>query len=150
NVLDFVAVMERCTIRESALILQRWFLSSSPGKPPVIEKRPMAISDNRPLNFRLAGIDPAHPYIGERGIAAATAQRCGIACYAGRGILSRRIAIPIHTERGNLVAYAGRSVDGKAPKYRFPPGFRKSVELFNLHSVASGVGHGRVFLVEGF
>ena len=29
--------------------------------------------------------------------------------------------IPIHNERGELVAYCGRAVDGSQPRYRFPP-----------------------------
>jgi hypothetical protein len=41
--------------------------------------------------------------------------------------------IPIHNAAGELIAYAGRSIDGQEPKYRFPAGFRKSLVLFNLH-----------------
>jgi hypothetical protein len=31
------------------------------------------------------------------------------------------------------VAYAGRTLDGREPSYLFPPGFRKSQVVFNLH-----------------
>ena len=34
NVLDFVAAMERCSIREAAIKLQAWFLVSAAGRPP--------------------------------------------------------------------------------------------------------------------
>ena len=47
--------------------------------------------------------------------------------------MSGRIVIPIHNQGGALVAYAGRGLDGRAPKYKLPPGFRKGRELFNLH-----------------
>ena len=47
--------------------------------------------------------------------------------------MSGRVVIPIHNERGELVAYAGRSIDGSEPKYKLPAGFHKSLELFNLH-----------------
>jgi DNA primase len=150
NVLDFVAVMERCTIRESALLLQRWFLTSSPGSPPVIEERSQPISGNRPLKFQLSGIDPSHPYIGKRGIGLSTARLFGIGYYSGRGMLSHRVVIPIHNRSGDLIAYAGRSVDGREPKYRLPRGFRKAVELFNFHRVTSKAERRQVFLVEGF
>jgi hypothetical protein len=53
-----------------------------------------------------------------------------------------------HDEHGFLVAYAGRSIDGTEPKYRFPARFRKSVVLFNLHR-AVGCGDS-VIVVEGF
>ncbi|HEV2174869.1 MAG TPA: toprim domain-containing protein, partial [Nitrospira sp.] len=48
---------------------------------------------------------------------------------------------------GELVAYAGRSIDGSEPRYKFPAGFHKSLELFNLHRVR---GELSVVLVEGF
>ena len=56
--------------------------------------------------------------------------------------------IPIHSEDGWLVAYAGRSFESTEPRYRFPPRFRKSLVLFNLHRAAP---HGKsVVVVEGF
>ena len=50
-------------------------------------------------------------------------------------------------EKGDLVAYAGRAIDGTEPRYKFPVGFRKSLELFNLNRVR---GELSVVLVEGF
>ena len=38
NVLDFVAAMDRCSIREAALKLQAWF--GRPGKEPAVGARP--------------------------------------------------------------------------------------------------------------
>ena len=64
-------------------------------------------------------------------------------------MLSGRVVIPIHDELGRLVAYCGRSVDGAAPRYKLPAGFRKSLILFNLHRAAA-CGEGRVVVVEGF
>ena len=64
-------------------------------------------------------------------------------------MLSGRVVIPIHDEQGQLVAYAGRSVDGREPRYRFPAGFGKSPVLFNFHRAAASVGD-RVIAVEGF
>lgn len=59
------------------------------------------------------------------------------------------MVIPIHNHAGDLVAYAGRSVDGAPPKYSLPPSFRKSNELFNLHRSIRGRRE-RVVVVEGF
>ena len=61
--------------------------------------------------------------------------------------MQNRFVIPIHNAKGELVAYAGRSIDGAEPRYKFPAGFHKSLELFNLHRVNGDV---TVVLVEGF
>jgi DNA primase len=53
----------------------------------------------------------------------------------------------IHNANGELVAYAGRAIDEVEPKYKFPVGFRKSLELCNLDRVT---GELSVVLVEGF
>ena len=57
------------------------------------------------------------------------------------------IATAISEVARNIVAYAGRAIDGSEPRYRFPAGFHKSLELFNLHRVR---GELSVVLVEGF
>jgi DNA primase len=57
--------------------------------------------------------------------------------------------IPIHNERGELMAYCGRAVDGTQPRYRFASGFAKSEFVFNLHRVAAA-GHPSAVVVEGF
>lgn len=63
--------------------------------------------------------------------------------------MQERIAIPVHNEAYQLVAYAGRSIQWEEPKYRFPPGFHKSQELFLLHR-AKHSGNDAVIVVEGF
>jgi DNA primase len=67
--------------------------------------------------------------------------------------MAGRVAIPIENANGELVAYAGRWVgtDAELPageeKFKFPKGFHKSLELFNLHRVK----HCRhLVVVEGF
>ncbi len=64
--------------------------------------------------------------------------------------MAGRIVIPIENERGELVAYAGRSIDGTEPKYKLPAGFRKSQVLFNLCRALEEDSTGAVVLVEGF
>ena len=69
-----------------------------------------------------------------------------------------RIAIPIKNASGEIMAYAGRAVK-KADergngKYRFPPKFNKSIELFNIDRIASEVKKAvkdfGIVVVEGF
>ena len=69
--------------------------------------------------------------------------------YHGTGFLAGRCVIPIRDEKSQLVAYAGRAVNGEEPKYRFPAGFRKSQLLFNLDR-AMQTGGRHVIVVEGF
>ncbi len=102
---------------------------------------------NKPLTFTLQNIDHTHPYLTERGVTEETAQTFGVGFFSGKGSMHDRIVIPIHNAKGELVAYAGRSIDGSEPRYKFPAGFHKSLELFNLHRVK---GELSVVLVEGF
>jgi len=173
NVLDFVAAMEQCSVRDAAIKLQTWFLvpaagnsharnggkephaEISAGKEPEPELAPKETNGeavgksecNKPLDFQLQKIDHAHPYLKERGVTEETGRKFGIGFFPGKGSMQNRIVIPIHNEIGELVAYAGRSIDGSEPRYKFPVGFHKSLELFNLHRVR---GELSVVLVEGF
>lgn len=152
NVLDFVAAMERCSIREAALRLQRWFsigapdLSWAPASTQLVRKKE---GFNPPLRFALINVDHAHRYLAERGIDRATAVEFGVGFYARPGLMSGRIVIPIHNGHGEIVAYAGRTLDDRSPKYKLPAGFRKALELFNLHRAAA-VGGKTVIVVEGY
>jgi DNA primase len=114
----------------------------------VEHSRDTSAGGNEPLSFALSHIDSSHPYLAGRGIASETARHFGIGYNRGKGSTGGRVVIPIHDESGFLIAYAGRSVDETDPKYRFPPRFRKSLVLFNLHRAAA---HGEsVVVVEGF
>ncbi len=171
NVLDFVASMENCTVRDAAIKLQTWFLV--PGAavnrtPPLYERalektepepklEPKLVSEkndgaeeresNKPLTFALQSIDHAHPYLAARGITEETARTFGVGFFPGKGTMAGRVVIPIRNAQAELVAYAGRAIDGSEPRYKFPAGFHKSLELFNLHLVKDTLA---VVVVEGF
>lgn len=153
NVLDLVAVMEGCSLREAALRLQAWFGSpalnpqqqASHPEPSTEGESP----SNRPLSFVLQNVDWRHPYLATRGVSAETARAFGLGLYQGDGFLRGRLVIPIHDERNELIAYVGRAVDNEDPKYRFPAGFRKSQILYNLNR-AIHTGDRTVIVVEGF
>ncbi len=147
TVLDLVARLERCSIREAAIRLIEWFGAGEVTRVPV--KATSVSQTNIPLRFQLRGLEHSHSYLEGRGITALTARTLGIGYYGGPGIMKGRIAIPVHNGAHELVAYAGRSVEGEEPKYRFPPGFHKSQELFLLHR-ARHAGNNAVIAVEGF
>jgi len=157
NVLDFVAAIEQCSIREAALRLQQWFGVRASG----VQSYPAAAGwqkgelvrkeeeSNLPLCFALTGIERNHPYMAQRGIDPATAAEFGVGFYPGPGLMSGRIVIPIRNLHGQVVAYAGRALDDRPPKYKLPAGFRKVLELFNLHrAMAAGVK--TAIVVEGY
>src|SRR6266516_1284134 len=111
HVIDLVAIMERCSLREAGILLQDWFGWTVPTSHPA-PLRPVAVDSssaqpNRPLGFALQGIDTRHPYLTQRGISPATAQWFGVGMYRGAGFLTGRCVIPIRDEKGRLVAYAG-------------------------------------------
>jgi DNA primase len=158
NVMDFVAAMEKCSIREAALKLQQWFGIGEPGSPAGVLPRSAGTEGklvrekegfNPPLRFALTGLEHTHSYVAQRGIDRATAVEFGIGFYGGPGLMSGRVVIPIHNRQGETVAYAGRAADGRTPKYKLPGGFHKAMELYNLHrAIASG--NKTVIVVEGY
>jgi hypothetical protein len=147
HVIDLVAIMERCSLREAGLRLRDWFSVHTSHPAPAMASS--AVETNRPLGFALQRIDTRHPYLAQRGISPATARLFGVGMYHGNGFLAGRCVIPIRDEKSQLVAYAGRAVNGEEPKYRFPAGFRKSQVLFNLDR-AIATGSRNVIVVEGF
>lgn len=150
NVLDLVALMERCSIREAALRLQQWSGAAPERFIVPRDARPDPVAaENPPLHFALQYVDASHPYLASRSVSPRTARTFGLGFYAGKGVLRGRIVIPIHNDAGQLVAYAGRAIDGQEPKYRFPAGFRKSLVLFNLHRAIAPKAS-TVIVVEGF
>lgn len=164
NVLDLVAAMEKCSIWEAARRLQRWYALPEGPVPRAQERAAKLVREeeskrareeeqrNVPLRFTLRGVDPYHPYLRQRGIDPATAIEFGVGFYGSAGLLSGRIVIPICNRAGELVAYAGRAIDGRPPKYKLPSGFRKGLELFNFHRAVAKTAPptGRAIVVEGF
>jgi DNA primase len=172
NILDFVAVKENCSIRDAAEKLHNWFLSAEPAavstekkREPIKTKTGKLVAEknqepdlgevNQSLSFTLKDVNCAHPYVRSRGIKEATAKYFGVGFFPGRGSMNGRVVIPINNERGELIAYAGRSIDATEPKYKIPAGFQKSVVLFNLdrvlaHARDQQAGTDLVIVVEGF
>lgn len=174
NVLDFVAEKESITVHAAALKLIGWFQLSAdkspedepePAAPPPQRSLPVAgakapaparstgaeTGENKPLGFQLQDLKPEHPYLTGRGLTRETLVDFGVG-FCGKGMLKDRIAIPIHNLDGKVVAYAGRwpgePPDAGTPKYKLPPGFKKSLELFNLDRAKQVVGP--LVIVEGF
>jgi DNA primase len=178
DIFDFVVAQEEIAAgdrtksrRQAALLIQDWFGIESHATPepeksaaadtgaPVEDVIPSPDEPegpvNPPLPFTFKHLDNRHPYlIQHRGLTEATIDCFGLGHHAGKGIMSGRVVIPIHNEQGELVAYAGRwPADEGWPegeeKYKLPPGFRKSLVLFNLHRAREHATEGLI-VVEGF
>jgi DNA primase len=158
NVLDFVAAMEGCSIRDAALKLNGWFLTGERGEiastPAEAEKEPHKPipqgTINPPLSFELR-VDHSHDYGLRRGLTVETLEYFGAGLCLSKGMFADRFVIPLHNEVGELVGYAGRALSEVQPKYLFPSrdkGFYKSHLLFNLHRIVPGTE--QIILVEGF
>jgi DNA primase len=178
NTLDFIAKMEKCSIHAAALKAIEWFnldpeaMTASEDKAETAEPRasapatkpatrpaaspqsaPESKVPNAPLKFRLDKLDRSHPYLTEqRELTPETIVDFGIG-YCNKGMMEGRIAIPIHNAKGEVVAYAGRFVGEPGEdtsKYKLPPGFRKSQELFNIDRAVREWPDKPLVIVEGF
>ena len=152
NVLDLVACLEGCSLRQAALHLQEEWRGAgmAVGEPQRASKgsstsggadRPHPLSFSLRLGW--------HPYLEERAVDPATATWFGVGYYAGGGLLRNRMVFLIYDHEGQLVAYAGRSLDDGEPRYLFPPGFPKSQVVFNLHRAVRESARWAL-VVEGF
>ena len=173
NVLDFIVGMENVSIHAAALKAIEWFklnpqemsggeATEEPADDTAPAPRPVARKPtpptekgvpNAPLKFRLDKLEREHPYLTEqRGLTLETIIDFGLG-YCTKGMMAERIAIPIHNAKGEVVAYAGRFIGAPsegAPKYKLPPGFRKSRELFNLDRAIKEDADKPWIIVEGF
>ena len=179
NVLEFAALMENVriedgmTLRQVALKLRDRFCPEADSRPPAQRRLPTPdqadngknskspILVNAPLDFALKDLEQAHPYLLKRGFTSDTIQLFGLG-FCSRGAMKGRVAIPLHDQKGRLIAYAGRLVDDSQvnednPKYRFPSRrnregkifeFRKTRFLYNGFRIGEHVDD--LIVVEGF
>jgi DNA primase len=163
NIIDFVVRMERVEVHQAALLLQKWFLSGNlPAEGVIIPKTPKLVREgkpgaknggsvNAPLSFKLKGLDSEHQFFVDHGISPETAKYFE-AGFCSKGLMAGRIAIPIHNQAGELVAYCGRAINQeqaeKEGKYKLPGGFLKQRVIYNLNRLEKN--DCRLVLVESF
>jgi DNA primase len=170
-------IEEPNAVRQAALLIQEWFGLASPRtsrtqaetraravplapaptlvktEPPVATT-PEAPQTNALLPFAFKHLDVNHPYLKERGFLPETVALFEAGYHGGKGIMHGRVVIPIHNIQGELVAYAGRWPGNEPPegegKYKLPPGFHKSLEIFNLHRAKACAREHGLILTEGY
>jgi DNA primase len=178
NQLDLVAKKENLSIRDAALKLQAFFpTGTAPSHPSEkIAAAPPTIPANVPAPAQLSAPSPAqadseeehgnepitvklvlagdHPHlVDDRKFKPETVQTFGVG-YCSRGILRGMIAIPIHDEDGDLVAFAGRRLKPSDirdhGKYKLPKGFKKERVVYRFHAVKDQAAEHGLIVVEGF
>ena len=109
---------------------------TGPWSPTV--RRPGTVTQNekgalKPLDY----LQTQHEAVQALGAAPDTCGHFG-AGFAPKGILRGRLAIPIHSKDGVLLAYCGRTVKGESPTLTFPNGFQPADVIFNANRITSG------------
>jgi CHC2 zinc finger/Toprim-like len=144
NVIDFVALMEQCSVYAAARRIDELFPATSDQvmsgasrtqsavmnatRGPDDSNPAGAIAGNQPLAFSLKDVNPSHPMIQERGISVETAKRFGVGFFPGKGTMAGRVVFPLY-EGGSLIGYAGRTtlpVSDANPKWLFGKGLKKT------------------------
>jgi len=123
------------------------------GAKPTASKtsEPKVSEPNKPLGFVLK-LANQHPYFAERGLTPETVAEFGLG-FCDKGVMSGRIAIPIHNMDSKLVGYAGRwpaKPPEERPKYRLPDGFKKASEVYRLVQAQREPEEYPLIIVEGF
>jgi len=149
SVIDLLMNIENIDVYQAGLIGEKLLGTDSDYKVFDSNKLPKPKPQliNKPLEFRL-NLFSEHPYLSKRNISQATAKFFEIG-YCNKGIMKDRIAIPIHNENNNLLAYCGRTIDETLPKYQFPIGFKKNEVLYNFNRIIQNQNN-KLFVVEGF
>lgn len=139
DIIKLVASHRKIGTREAAAEIATHFGKSTvtaagnstvPGKGTVPQNEKAGFN---PLTY----LEAAHEAVQALGVSADTCSHFG-AGYAPKGILRGRMALPIHSKEGLLLAYCGRTVKGESPTLTFPNGFQPADVIFNAHRVTEG------------
>ena len=156
NILDFVSRKENVGIREAAILILKWFDLSADTAPDkqtekTKDKNPQSQKDpkesaapesqskeNKPLGFSLKYLDPNHTYLTERGLSPETIITFGLG-FCNKGILTGRIAIPVHNLDGGLwrISAAGREHHPKERRNTNFPKVSKNRWKYSIFTVRS-------------
>ena len=135
DIIELVARMRGCSAKDAAAEIATHFghagereqrPSRDPGTPATSGKK------LRPLDYLQADHEALTPL----GLSTDTYEHFG-AGYAGKGIMRGRLAVPIYSNDGELLAYVGRAVkEDQSPTFLFPKDFDPQRVIFNMHNAA--------------
>jgi len=132
DVIDLVCALDDMKPVDAAKWLDDVFCAQIQPKPEIDHTEPGKISQaNKPLTWKLQGVNPLHEMIQSRGISVETAEKWGVGYYRskqGTASMDDRIVFSLY-EDGNLIGYAGRTVlpvTGENPKWKIGKGIHKT------------------------
>jgi hypothetical protein len=130
NILDFVALMEGCSIREAALRLQNWSGAAPERFRLQRQSRPdPELAPNPPRRFALQYVDARHPYLVTRRLTLQTVRTYGLGLYTGQldgdeaGRQGTAAIVSTLTSRVAVISVALR--DGTQPDQRMSGGIQR-------------------------
>lgn len=129
------------------------YLATLAGAPTPARNRLTLPPQSRPFRpfTRRLPLDPAAPFLQQKGIRPPTARRFEVGTFHGSGMLVGCVAVRLFDPQGRPLGYAGRRIDpDKARthgKWRFPSGLPRNTLLYGYHQVAPLL-HLGVVLVE--
>jgi len=131
DIIALVSKYNNVSLRKAALDIEEHFSGERESVPE--RTSPRQEGGIKPLSY----LQAEHEKVQNLGVDKETAEAFS-AGYANKGIMRGRLAIPIYSRQGELVAYCGRAVDGSSPTLQFPNGFTPEDYIFNAHSVGAG------------
>jgi DNA primase len=140
--------------------------NTEPAKTEPKEDKTATKMKYRTFRQRLTGLRITDiPDLENKGITSNTAELFGVG-YCSQGMMKGRIVVPIYdshvagTADQDILAYAGYSVTNKQKEYgdwKFPDGFEKGKELYNLNRITVDTKHAKetldrygIIVVESF
>jgi DNA primase len=132
DVIDLICALDNLKPGDAAKWLDEVFHVGSQPQPQIPEPHVETVRRvNKPLTWKLQGVNPRHEMIQSRGISVETAAEWGVGYYRskqGTASMDDRIVFPLY-EDGNLVGYAGRTVlpvTDDNPKWKIGKGVYKT------------------------
>lgn len=147
DLITLVSHVQGCGQNEAALLIDRHFggtVRTVPRNSDTVPRSSTTVPQGRvdgmekarelkPLDY----LQPVHEAVQALGVSEATCRQFG-AGYAPKGIMRGRLAIPIHSRDGVLLAYCGRAVREESPTLLFPNGFDPAAVIFGADRVQAG------------
>lgn len=146
NVIGLVQAIERVPFRRALEILHERFAGGSRSEAETIRAKTATTlrrqstearrEGNVPFGKELKGLKADVPLLRDAGISPDTAKTWGVG-YCSRGLMRGRVAFPIRSTDGTVVAYTGLSTKQEAPegRWKFPSGFQRGLELFAIDRI---------------
>lgn len=152
DVIELVARMRRVGHKEAAqLIVSHFKLNgdSGAGKPQDNAPAPSKATEQGrksqgfdPREY-MRGLDAAHPALKDCGVPEQTIRDFD-GGYCSKGLNRGRLTLPVHDEKGEILAFMGLALKGETPAVQYPKDFTPPL-FFNVHRLQPG---GTLILVQ--